>query len=55
MRLSTERNDSFASLHRQETARYEVQRRRLAGLRDGFAEVLALAGAPAPVEAMHER
>jgi DNA-binding LacI/PurR family transcriptional regulator len=39
MRLSTDRNDSFASLHRQETARYEVQRRRLAGLRAGFAEV----------------
>jgi DNA-binding LacI/PurR family transcriptional regulator len=38
MRLSTERNDGFAALERQTTARYEVQRRRLAGLRDGFAE-----------------
>jgi DNA-binding LacI/PurR family transcriptional regulator len=38
MRLSTERNDGFASLERQERARYEVQRRRLTGLREGFAE-----------------
>ena len=38
MRLSTDRNDGFAPVDRQETARYEVQRRRLAGLRDGFAE-----------------
>ena len=39
MRLSTDRNDGFAPVARQESARYEVQRRRLAGLRDGFAEV----------------
>lgn len=38
MRLSTERLDTFASVERQMTARYEVQRRRLAGLRDGFGE-----------------
>ena len=38
MRLSTERNDGFASVGRQENARYEVQRRRLSGLREGFAE-----------------
>ncbi|MEJ2861143.1 LacI family DNA-binding transcriptional regulator [Actinomycetospora flava] len=38
MRLSTERNDGFASVERQQRARYEVQRRRLAGLREGFAE-----------------
>src|SRR3954451_3335521 len=36
MRLSTERKDGFASIERQERARYEVQRRRLAGLREGF-------------------
>ena len=38
MRLSTDRNDGFASVDRQDNARYEVQRRRLAGLRDGFTE-----------------
>jgi DNA-binding LacI/PurR family transcriptional regulator len=38
MRLSIDRNDGFASVERQDSARYEVQRRRLAGLRDGFAE-----------------
>jgi len=38
MRLSTDRNDGFASVSRQDNARYEVQRRRLAGLRDGFTE-----------------
>jgi DNA-binding LacI/PurR family transcriptional regulator len=36
MRLSTDRNDGFAAPMRQERARYEVQRRRLAGLREGF-------------------
>ncbi|GAA4820470.1 LacI family DNA-binding transcriptional regulator [Actinomycetospora corticicola] len=36
MRLSLDRNDGFASVSRQDSARYEVQRRRLAGLRDGF-------------------
>src|SRR5665809_111895 len=36
MRLSTDRNDGFAPPMRQERARYEVQRRRLAGLREGF-------------------
>ncbi len=36
MRLSTDRNDGFAAVSRQDHARYEVQRRRLAGLRDGF-------------------
>src|ERR1700753_1498048 len=32
MRLSTDRNDGFASVESQDTARYEVQRRRLAAL-----------------------
>lgn len=38
MRLSLDRNDGFASVTRQDSARYEVQRRRIAGLRDGFVE-----------------
>lgn len=38
MRLSTDRNDGFAPVDRQDSARYEVQRRRIAGLRDGFTE-----------------
>jgi len=47
MRLSTDRNDGFAPVARQLSARYEVQRRRLAGLRDGFAEAgIDWAGVP---------
>ena len=39
MRLSSDRTEGLASVQRQTHARYEVQRRRLAGLSDGFAEV----------------
>ncbi|WP_026196996.1 LacI family DNA-binding transcriptional regulator [Sciscionella marina] len=36
MRLGRDRNDGFVSLARQHSARYHVQRARLAGLRDAF-------------------
>jgi DNA-binding LacI/PurR family transcriptional regulator len=39
MRLGTGHHDGPADLQRQENALYPVQRDRLAGLRDGFAEV----------------
>jgi DNA-binding LacI/PurR family transcriptional regulator len=39
MRLARDRNDTFASLERQRTAHFHVQRTRLAGLADAFAVV----------------
>ncbi|WP_028937897.1 LacI family DNA-binding transcriptional regulator [Pseudonocardia spinosispora] len=38
MRLSNSRSDGYADLERQRTAALQVQRERLGGLRDGFAE-----------------
>ena len=39
MRLSNARFDGYADVHRQRRAAFPVQRERLGGLRDGFAEV----------------
>jgi DNA-binding LacI/PurR family transcriptional regulator len=39
MRLARDRNDGFATLERQRTAHFHVQRTRLAGLADAFATV----------------
>jgi DNA-binding LacI/PurR family transcriptional regulator len=40
MRLGRDRHDGFADLRRQQTARFHVQRARLAGLSDAFAAAL---------------
>lgn len=40
MRLGRDRNDGFTDVARQQAARFHVQRARLAGLADGFGEVV---------------